>query len=546
MTLALSFAVRRGGRTGRRKRKRDKTLQAFMNGATVRMAPEASVKEIGNVLPRLFDFMNEVPSNKHIHLSKMDLADGCWRMIVKPDTRWNFAHVLPSKPVTPIRIVVPRALQMGWNESPACFCATTETVGDTAQTWIAMGSMFLMPTHPMEPFTVPTAQAKLQKDPGVAPQMSTVCVDEFLLAAVKTQDGTGLAQAARVTLHTVYGAFPSPQATGLVDAKDPTSEKKLGKRDARWDTRKEILGFWLHGVARTSQLPPPRAQALVEKAFAASKKKRIALKNFRLLVGKMWDAAHILPAARAFFAPLNNAMPSQPDFIGLEKHSEVGLALNDVTTVISDLLNRPEHVRKLVQPDHPDHIDHCDASGFGACGAWFGSKKDLAPIVWRITWPSDTTNNLVLHDNPNGTVTNSDLEMAGVELLEIVLETRLGTKLTNATCVIVCDDLPAVTWVDRMATGSTSPISCRLLKGPAMRQRMTQSAPAIVGHAFGVCDVLANVASHKVTSWAAALPFADSSALSPTEFLTFSIMLVLCHGHSLGCMSSRIQSFARM
>jgi hypothetical protein len=32
-------------------------------------------------------------------------------------------------------VVEPSALQMGWNESPAFFCATTETVRDVSQMW---------------------------------------------------------------------------------------------------------------------------------------------------------------------------------------------------------------------------------------------------------------------------------------------------------------------------------------------------------------------------------------------------------------------------
>ncbi len=83
------------------------------------------MKELGNVLPRILDFMASVPPEEHIHFSKMDLADGYWRMVVEPDARWNFAYVMPSAEGQPIRLVIPRALQMGWNESPAYFCATT-------------------------------------------------------------------------------------------------------------------------------------------------------------------------------------------------------------------------------------------------------------------------------------------------------------------------------------------------------------------------------------------------------------------------------------
>jgi hypothetical protein len=33
----------------------------------------------------MLDFMAFVPTGEHIHFSKMDLADGYWRMVVEPE-----------------------------------------------------------------------------------------------------------------------------------------------------------------------------------------------------------------------------------------------------------------------------------------------------------------------------------------------------------------------------------------------------------------------------------------------------------------------------
>jgi hypothetical protein len=89
MILDLSFAVRRGklGRGRKGSHLNDAVLQPSVNDMTERLAPEAPVKELGNVLPRLFDFMASVPPEEHIHFSKMDLADGYWRMIVEPEAQ---------------------------------------------------------------------------------------------------------------------------------------------------------------------------------------------------------------------------------------------------------------------------------------------------------------------------------------------------------------------------------------------------------------------------------------------------------------------------
>jgi hypothetical protein len=72
--------------------------------------------------------------------------------------------------------------------------------------------------------------------------MSAVYVDDFLLAAVQNQQGSLLAGTMRATLHAIHSIFPAPTPTDAPGTKDPISEKKLDKGDARWDVVKEVLG----------------------------------------------------------------------------------------------------------------------------------------------------------------------------------------------------------------------------------------------------------------------------------------------------------------
>jgi hypothetical protein len=275
--------------------------------------------------------------------------------------------------------------------------------------------------------------------------MSAVYVDNFLLAAVQDATGKFLQQTAQATLHAIHSVFPTPKATGTSDAKDPISEKKLAKGDARWATLKEILGYWLDGIYRTVQLPPPRADNLLKEVAAILRKKRVPLKRFCSLSGRLQHAARILPSAQAFFTPLNNALRGLPGYIGMSRHGKVHHALLDMGHVLCNLASRPTHVSKLIQSDHPDYVGYCDASGFGTGGVWFGGQRKLAPIIWRIQWPSDITVALVSERNPMGTITNSDLEMAGVLLHEVILESHLGNHImTAAHLVIGCDNSPAV------------------------------------------------------------------------------------------------------
>jgi hypothetical protein len=270
---------------------------------------------------------------------------------------------MPSAAGKPIRLVIPSALQMGWNKSPAYFCATTETARDVAQHWID-GNKSLS-EHPMEIFTTPTIPAQRQLADEPRQQMSAVYVDDYCLAAVEDSTGTLLQRTAKATLHAIHSVFPTPEATGTPDAKDPISEKKLAKGDARWDTQKEILGYWLNGSNRTMQLPPGRADILLQEIKSTLKKKRVPLKRFRSLAGRLQHAARILPAAKAFFTPLNNALKGTPAFVGLSRNGEVRHAILDFAAIIRDLASRPTHVTELVQKEL-DYVGYCNASAFGA------------------------------------------------------------------------------------------------------------------------------------------------------------------------------------
>jgi hypothetical protein len=84
--------------------------------------------------------------------------------------------------------------------------------------------------------------------------MSAVYVDN-LLAAVEDSLGTLLKQTARAMLHTIQSVFPLPWSTGVLDAKDPVSEKNLAKRDA------------LYGENTMVQLPVDHAANLLKASF---------------------------------------------------------------------------------------------------------------------------------------------------------------------------------------------------------------------------------------------------------------------------------------
>ncbi len=110
--------------------------QASVNDTTVLQAPLVPVKQIGKILPRVLQYMQDIPDGLHILFSKLDLSTGFWRLIVRRTNCYNFAYVLLQATRAPTKIMVPLAVQMGWVESPSLFCTVTESAWDLAQHFV--------------------------------------------------------------------------------------------------------------------------------------------------------------------------------------------------------------------------------------------------------------------------------------------------------------------------------------------------------------------------------------------------------------------------
>ncbi len=111
------------------------------------IAPAHSMAELGSVLPRIIYAVGTAPESKGpILFSKLDIDNAYWRMVVPDDDTWNFAYVLPkASPQEPTVLVIPASLQMGWTDSPAFFCAASETARDVGEALAAKPTGSLAP-----------------------------------------------------------------------------------------------------------------------------------------------------------------------------------------------------------------------------------------------------------------------------------------------------------------------------------------------------------------------------------------------------------------
>ena len=68
-------------------------------------------------------------------------------------------------------------------------------------------------------------------------------------------------------------------------------------------------------------------------------------------------------------------------------------------------------------------------------------------------WPHDIQARLVSELNPSGDITNSDLEMAGMLVLFLIMEDVCG-DLHKKHVALYSDNSPTVSWVCRLAARS--------------------------------------------------------------------------------------------
>ena len=96
------------------------------------------------------------------------------------------------------------------------------------------------------------------------------------------------------------------------------------------------------------------------------------------------------------------------------------------------------------------------------------------PVVWRYEWPDSIKKNLVTMDNPNGTITNSDLELAGgllhLQALVQYCDVRERTVLSKT------DNLNALFW-QRKGSATTDACPSYLLRLFGLHQRFHRYVP---------------------------------------------------------------------
>jgi hypothetical protein len=479
-----------------------------VNDETIPLAPHESM-QFGHTLHRLLQRLVDAdPRYGPTHLIKVDISDGFYRIHLNPTDAPVLGVAFPQAPDGTKLVAIPLTLPMGWVLSPPYFTAATETIADMANAALKLNhipgphrldSIADAPTT-ADPPLVSGAQTTLS-DTTTVPlpplsspafhrrplQYTDVYMDDFIGAV---QGGPKRRQQARrIIFDTIDRVFRPLSPTDGKNRQEPISVKKLKKGDARWSTRKNVLGWVLDTVRETIELPQRRLDRLRSILDELPRSRtRISISKWQQILGELRSMTLAVPGLRGFFSLLQEALRNVHQK-RIRLTSSAHDFLDDIRWLVHSLHTRHTRFREVV-PTAIRALGACDACQQGMGGIVFLPAADGTPepLLWRALFPLEIQQQLVSWTNPTGTITNSDLELAATIAQHDILTEQMDVR--EGTIATLTDNTPAQAWQRKGSTTTTGP-AAYLLRLQALHQRHHRYLPStqyIPGPANAMAD----------------------------------------------------------
>ncbi len=218
---------------------------------------------------------------------------------------------------------------------------------------------------------------------------------------------------------------------------------------------KTILGFDFDGVKKTMWLDSAKRDQLLTILHSWIRTSKLSahgipFKEFESVLAKIRHAFTALLAGLGLLSPYNAVLQTQTNILYLQRNKALKQALILCWTLLYKSTTQPTRCKELVQA-WPDYIRTCDASSFGFGGVIVGENSECPPTVVQLQWPKDITDNVKSDSNPNGMITNSDLKMAGLLIIFLVME-EIVCNLMEANIALFSNNTPTVSWVTCLAS----------------------------------------------------------------------------------------------
>jgi hypothetical protein len=199
------------------------------------------------------------------------------------------------------------------------------------------------------------------------------------------------------------------------------------------------------------ELPAHRKLTLATIFQDLENRRRISKKTWERYLGQLRFVSVAIPGSAGLFSALQLALNrSCGNRIRINK--SLSQHLHTFAALTASLSHRPTHLAEVV-PQIPSLVGTTDAAKAGMGGVYFDAHGQ--GYVWLHPFPKEVQSRLVSTENPAGTVTNSDLEQAGllaqVSLMACQQDLRY-TTVSNAS-----DNTPAVARINKGAVSSDGP-----------------------------------------------------------------------------------------
>lgn len=460
------------------------------NEYTIPHAPPEAMQFGGAIHRVLREVRHANPKFGPVRLAKHDIKDGFYRMFLRAADCPRLAIVLPKYEGEPQLIAIPMSSTMGWQQSPPTFSTMSETVTDETNrrfreqpttviphrlesTAASMDDFSLTPvprgqeddeaTRRLQALATPSLPEADLTDPPHRPSnrpfqrpvgSTDVFVDDFIQLG---QGSRRRMKALRCHLfHSIDQVLARPDITDM-KRNEAVSLKKLLKADGSFATRKLVLGWIIDSLRHTLELPAHRKETLANIFEELSKVKRVSNKRWMQILGKLRFVSVAIPGSAALLGALQWAQ-NKANGNRIRINTFVRDSLNAFCRLAASLCSRPTSIAEIV-PQDPSLLGATDAARQGMGGVYFDSHGGC--FLWRQPFSQEVQARLVTFDNPNGTITNSDLEQAA-QLAQLDLMTHTH-DITHATIENFCDNTPTVSRAAKGAVSTNGPAAylCR-------------------------------------------------------------------------------------
>jgi len=230
---------------------------------------------------------------------------------------------------------------------------------------------------------------------------------------------------------------------------------------------------------------------------AGSVNRGIPFGEFESVIAKVRHAFTALPGGWGLLSLCNRLLQKRPPVVYFHRNESLHAAISNCRTILRESTSHPTRCPELVA-GWPDFIGVVDASSYGVGSVNIGKLSECLPMVFRLQWPPDSTANVISEANPKGTITNSDLELAGLVLLWLMMEHVWG-PLAEKRIALFSDNSPTVSWVQRMACCS-SLVAEQLIRVLALRFKPQKVCPITTLHIAGDQNSMTDIPSRSFGS----------------------------------------------